>query len=203
MSATIEPRVERASPNEWLKRFEIFRERFRLGLIDEIRFKEITRAFQFKDDLGHIWMPGAASARWYRWDRKQWTAAAPPGQLTANDIPLAIAVAWGYRIPEPPAPYKNHVAPSPESNPPPPAHATVPPAPRGPLAPNPLAGIPPRPVEAPRVPPESRSAPGAPPSTLLPRVEPPPPPPGKRVLPTDLPERGNSRGRSKPTNLPR
>lgn len=206
MPATIEPCVERAAPDEWLERLQIFRERFRLGVIDEEKFKEITRAFQFKDDLGHIWMPGAASDQWYRWDRKQWTAAQPPGQLTANDIPLAIAVAWGYRVPEPAAPYKAHVAPGPD--------LPVPPAPLAsasqdrPLAPNPLAGIPPKIVEPPTAPPESRVAPSAPPSTLPPRAGSPPPPPppplpGKRALPTDLPERGRTRGRNKPTDLPR
>lgn len=151
---------EQATPAQWIERLEIFRERFRLGLIDEPKFKEISRAFQFKDDLGHIWMPGATSNQWYRWDRTQWSVAAPPAILRATEIPLAIAVAWNAQIPSPPAFDKTQIA--------------------------------------------ARVAPGAmpPPS----RVETPPAPPpssNKRARPTDVPERGRTRGSSKPTDLPR
>jgi len=54
MTEQTRARIERAAPAQWIERLEIFRERFRLGLINETRFNEIARAFQLKDDLGHI-----------------------------------------------------------------------------------------------------------------------------------------------------
>ena len=105
-----ETSVEQATPTEWIERLEIFRERFRLGLIDETQFKEIVRRFQFTDNLGHIWMPGATTKQWYRWDRTKWSVASPPAQLGASDIPLAISIAWG-QVPAPPGLSKTQLPP--------------------------------------------------------------------------------------------
>ncbi|MCI0476993.1 MAG: hypothetical protein L0Y55_12160, partial [Anaerolineales bacterium] len=72
-----------------------------------------ARAFQFNDDLGHIWMPGTTTNQWYRWDRSQWRVATPPSQLSAPAMPIAISFAWDQQVPAPPAPpapTKNQVA---------------------------------------------------------------------------------------------
>jgi hypothetical protein len=98
-----EPRSEQATPAQWIERLEIFRERFRLRLIDEAKFKDILHFFQFADDHGHLWAPGATSDRWYRWDRTQWTPAAPPAQLTAAEMPITISLAWRRSVSPPPA----------------------------------------------------------------------------------------------------
>lgn len=159
MTEPTEATVEQAAPAQWIERLEIFRERFRLRLIDEIKFKEILRSFQFSDNLGHIWMPGATTNQWYRWDRTQWSAAAPPAQLTASEIPIAISFAWTHQVPAPPPLTKTQVAAS----------------------------------ALPRGLPEAR-------------FEIPPAPPAgsqKRARPSDLPERGRTRGPSKPPDLPR
>lgn len=111
MTGTTETQVERATPAEWIARLEIFRERFRLGLMDANAFKNITRAFQFNDDLGHIWMPGATSNQWYRWDRTHWSAATPPAQLIASKIPASIALAWNRQVVAPIAIDSNPVRP--------------------------------------------------------------------------------------------
>lgn len=150
---------EQATPTQWIERLEIFRERFRLGLLDENKFKEIVRHFQFTDNLGHIWMAGATSNQWYIWDRTQWSVAAPPAQLAASAIPLAVAIAWGH--PVPPAP--------PLEKPPTPNAAA--------------------PIEIPPARVDTQPAPPARPSP--------------RARPTDVPERGRTRGASKPTDLPR
>jgi len=169
MTEQTRARIERAAPAQWIERLEIFRERFRLGLINETRFNEIARAFQLKDDLGHIWMPGATSNQWYRWDRTQWRVATPHSQLSASEMPIAISFAWDRPIPAPPAPpipTKNQVA------------LSVPPS-----------------VDAPPAPPipiKNQVALDAPPTRVP-----------TRPRPTDLPERGATRSRAKPTDLPR
>ena len=151
--------VEQATPAQWIERLEIFRERFRLGLINETQFKEISRAFQFTDNLGHLWMPGATTNQWYRWDRTKWSAVSPPAQLGASEMPLAISIAWG-QVPAPLGLTKTQVPSSP-------APIQTPPLPRVELAPEP----------------PTRS--------------------GNRARPSDVPERGRTRGPSKPTDLPR
>ena len=185
MTEETRTRIERAAPAQWIERLEIFRERFRLGLMDERRFNEIARAFQLKDDLGHIWMPGATSNQWYRWDRTQWRVATPPSQLSASEMPIAISFAWDRQVPAP-----SHAEPSP-------APPSVMPPPRVETPPAPPRAMPP-----PRVEPSP-----APPSVMPPsRVETPPTPPARvqtRPRPTDLPERGATSGRAKPTDLPR
>jgi len=125
--------AEQATPAQWIERLEIFRERFRLGLLNESQFKEISSAFQFTDTLGHLWMPGATTNQWYRWDRTKWSAASPPAQLGASNLPLAISISWG-KIPAPPALSQTQVPPStaPIQTPPPPRVQTPTAPPRRP-----------------------------------------------------------------------
>lgn len=193
--------MEHATPAQWIERLEIFRERFRLGLIDESKFKAILKAFQFSDGVGHIWMPGATSNQWYRWDRTRWTSAMPPPQLTASNIPEAIAMAWNRRVVSPIA---------------------IEPSPAQPKLPRGIEQSHPVPMDA---------TPAAPPPTMLRAICPhcgesyiapakfcpncgnlitgervassPASVPKKPARPTDLPERGVRRKPSKPTDLPR
>jgi hypothetical protein len=154
MTEETRTRIERAAPAQWIERLEIFRERFRLGLMDERRFNEIARAFQLKDDLGHIWMPGATSNQWYRWDRTQWRVATPPSQLSASEMPIAISFAWDRQVP---APSRVETPPAPPSVMPPPRVETPPappsamPPPRVEIPPAPPARVPtrPRPTDLP------------------------------------------------------
>ncbi|MBI4789243.1 MAG: hypothetical protein HY782_19595 [Chloroflexi bacterium] len=199
MAEQAEARVERATPAEWSERLEIFRERFRLQLIDESKFDEVMRAFQFTDDLGHTWMPGATTKRWYRWDRKRWTAAPPPQQLTSANMPTALALAWDRQIAAPIA-----IDTKPDQ------------AAAAPVRPEPprVEGIPPPAYSAPEPPPPPALTRATcphcgesyiPPARFCPNCA--EPLTGERKAkpgrPTDLPERGTTRSRPKPTDLPK
>ena len=200
MTETIDTQVERATPAEWIARFEIFRERFRLGLIDANAFKNVTRAFQFTDDLGHIWMPGATSNQWYRWDRTRWSVAAPPAQLGATAMPVAMTLAWN----------RGAIL-APSSADAPRVQVEVPPQPSEPpraetkpamIEPAPAIPTPPATPLARQACPHCRQTYIAP-ARFCPNCGEPLTSDRKSRRPTDLPERGVTRGRPKPTDLPR
>jgi len=79
---------ENATPQQLLERLDILRERFRMGVMSVADFNTAIRAFQFKDDIGHLWAPGATSDQWYRWDLDQWTPAEPPRTLLVSQSPV-------------------------------------------------------------------------------------------------------------------
>ncbi|MBI3914660.1 MAG: hypothetical protein HY327_10815 [Chloroflexi bacterium] len=80
---------ERMTPDQLIRRLDTFRERLKYGLMTANEFKEALRLFQFSDDVGHLWAPGATSNQWYRWDRTHWTAAPPPPLLNVPTMPAA------------------------------------------------------------------------------------------------------------------
>ena len=200
MAERTEAQVERGTPAQWIERLEIFRERFRLGVIDETKFDEVMRAFQFTDDLGHIWMPGATSNQWYRWDRKRWTAARPPQQLASSKMPSVLVLAWNPKF----------VAPIEIDKPP--DQAAAAPFRTAPLRMEPERAPVAPPSSAPTAPPLARSTcphcgeSYIPPARFCPNCAQPLTAQAnekKSRRPTDLPERGATRGRAKPTDLPR
>ncbi len=89
-----EPIQEKATPQQLIERLNQIRERYRYGMITPTQFKDILAVFQFVDEAGHLWAPGAASNHWYRWDRTQWTQAEPPGSLSLAHAGLSDTPAW-------------------------------------------------------------------------------------------------------------
>lgn len=218
MTEQTRAQMEQTTPAQWLERLEIFRERFRLGLIDESKFKEILKSFQFSDGMGHIWMPGATSNQWYRWDRTKWTSAPPPQQLAASNIPVAIALAWNPQVvapielnatqipaeivraaPEPPRVVRDAGTSVPTNTPPPPMPTPV--APPPPPPPAMTAPPPPSPMTRATCPHCGQMY--IAPARFCPNCGEPLTSEKKSRRPTDLPERGVTRGRPKPTDLPR
>lgn len=203
--AASERRVERATSAQWIERLDLFRERFRVGLMEERAFKEVVRVFQFTDDVGHIWMPGATTNQWYRWDWNQWTPNPPPPLLMASNIPVSIAFTWNRELV---APIEMESGPS-ESEPTPtltqPPQAEIQPTPVGPASSSP-------PPVAQRTCPhcgvacfaEARFCPMCGQSLVPPAATPPPLPAQQKPtsLP-DLPGRDLPPKPSKPTSLPR
>lgn len=237
MAEQMEARIERATPAQWIERLEIFRERFRLGLMDTNAFNDIIRCFQFTDDVGHVWMPGATSNQWYRWDRTRWTSALPPQRLAASNIPIALALTWNRDLVAPIAMNANlgqGINVPTQTEPPrvrsdvrvsaPIAKETNRGQDRAPIQmETPSLEINPAPVE-PAPPPAATPAltratcPHCGQAYIAPAkfcpncgnlltgervVSPPTSVPKKPARPTDLPERGTTRSRSKPTDLPR
>ena len=79
---------ETATPAELLKRLDILRERLRLQLMSVADFNTAIKAFQFTDEVGHLWAPGATTSKWYRWDASYWTQAPPPATLRVPQAPV-------------------------------------------------------------------------------------------------------------------
>jgi hypothetical protein len=79
---------ESVAPEVLTERLDIIRERFRTGLLTAADFNAALKAFQFNDELGHLWSPGATTGKWYRWDGDEWTAAAPPSRLKVSQSPI-------------------------------------------------------------------------------------------------------------------
>src|SRR5438067_7012020 len=78
-----------ATPKQIIARLDILRERYRVGFFTAADFNATLKAFQFRDDVGHLWAPGATSNQWYRWDMDHWTAATPPARL---NVPQAVVM---------------------------------------------------------------------------------------------------------------
>lgn len=81
---------ERATPAQLTERLGMIQERVRLGVMPPPAFDEALKLFQFTDDVGHLWAPGVASGRWYRWDRTQWTPADPPAALNVPNLLMTL-----------------------------------------------------------------------------------------------------------------
>ena len=88
--------TETAAPEQLMQALEIFRQRYQQGLMTAREFREMLNLFQFTDEVGHLWSPGANTGQWYRWDRSQWTAAAPPARLK---VPPALSASPRVQIP--------------------------------------------------------------------------------------------------------
>ena len=95
--------TETAAPEQLMQALEIFRQRYQQGLMTAREFREMLNLFQFTDEVGHLWSPGANTGQWYRWDRSQWTAAAPPARLKVSS---ALSASPHVQIPpaQPPPP---------------------------------------------------------------------------------------------------
>ena len=59
---------ETVSSEVLLQRLEMLRERLRTGVMSVGDFNAAIKAFQFRDEIGHLWAPGATSGLWYRLD---------------------------------------------------------------------------------------------------------------------------------------
>ena len=100
--------TETAAPEQLMQALEIFRQRYQQGLMTAREFREMLNLFQFTDEVGHLWSPGANTGQWYRWDRSQWTAAAPPARLKVSS---ALSASPHVQIPpaQPPPPVQSPV----------------------------------------------------------------------------------------------
>src|ERR1700674_5702613 len=81
-------------PEELVRRIEELRARYQKGAMASESFNAMLKAFQFNDDVGHLWTVGANSGQWYRWDRTQWTAAPPPPSLMLASPVFQNSAAW-------------------------------------------------------------------------------------------------------------
>jgi hypothetical protein len=79
---------ETVTPDVLVKRLDMLRESLRTGMMSVGAFNTAIKAFQFKDEVGHLWAPGATTSQWYRWDLDRWTAADPPAKLLVDQSPI-------------------------------------------------------------------------------------------------------------------
>ena len=79
---------ETVTPEVLVKRLDMLRESLRTGMMSVGAFNTAIKAFQFKDEIGHLWAPGATTGQWYRWDIDRWTAADPPARLQVDQSPI-------------------------------------------------------------------------------------------------------------------
>src|SRR5436190_4637624 len=80
--------------DELVRRMRQLRELHQSGAISAVDFNAFASAFQFTDDIGHLWTVGANSDQWYRWDRTEWTAAQPPTSLWVANADLQASSEW-------------------------------------------------------------------------------------------------------------
>ena len=78
-----------ASPATILEWFERVREQYRMGVLNAAVFNQLLTMFQFPDDAGTLWTPGARSSQWYRWDGSRWIPGDPPARLQVPPMDLA------------------------------------------------------------------------------------------------------------------
>jgi RNA polymerase subunit RPABC4/transcription elongation factor Spt4 len=111
MPAPPEPVYDKATPEELLRRLDIVRDRYLLGMMTATEFNGVLKEFQFTDERGVIWTPGATTSQWYCWDREQWVQAAPPAILNLPSLPAmfipveppaAVPDVWPQEIKPPP-----------------------------------------------------------------------------------------------------
>jgi hypothetical protein len=90
------PEIVRESfaPEELIRRLEELRQRYSQGALTAAQFNDVLSMFQFNDEFGHLWTPGARTSGWYRWDRTQWTAAEPPRSLALANPRVTGSAAW-------------------------------------------------------------------------------------------------------------
>jgi len=82
------------TPEELGVRLDQLRRWYQQGALGAAEFNATLSVFQFNDDVGHLWAPGANSGQWYRWDRTQWTQAQPPAALMLANAALESSAAW-------------------------------------------------------------------------------------------------------------
>jgi RNA polymerase subunit RPABC4/transcription elongation factor Spt4 len=98
---------QRVTPERVMRALAMFRARYDHGLIPVAEFKLLVASFQFVDELGRYWSPGANSGRWYHWDRTAWAADEPPATLLVGDLPFTHTAEWVSTqdpVPAPPVP---------------------------------------------------------------------------------------------------
>lgn len=83
--------VPTSSPAKILERFEEIRERYRMGLIDPLTFNQLLKFFQFRDEAGSLWTPGARTNKWYRREGARWVEKTPPALLLLPQLPVDFA----------------------------------------------------------------------------------------------------------------
>lgn len=86
--------LDRATPEQVLKRLAALREQHAHGLMTTALFRELLTWFRFTDDSGQLWAPGANTNQWYRWTGAQWTPDEPPAALNLPSLPPSVEAAW-------------------------------------------------------------------------------------------------------------
>lgn len=85
---------DRFTPEQLAERLLELRRRYQNGALDAAQFNAALAVFQFNDEVGHLWAPGANTGQWYRWDRSEWTPDQPPQALTMTHAQLETSAAW-------------------------------------------------------------------------------------------------------------
>jgi hypothetical protein len=86
-----EPRsypADSVGPDEIMRRLQMITSRYRAGDLTSADFNTLIRPFQFQDDFGQEWAPGALSGKWYRWEQDQWVEAPAPTRLSIPQAPV-------------------------------------------------------------------------------------------------------------------
>ncbi|RXZ42044.1 zinc ribbon domain-containing protein [Crenobacter cavernae] len=81
-----------ATPATILDRLDLMCDQYRMGVMDAESFNEALKLFQFRDDGGVLWTPGAQTSRWYRWDGRRWVPGSPPERLQIPPMPLSLGI---------------------------------------------------------------------------------------------------------------
>jgi len=87
---------ETATPQSLIRRLEILKNDYRHGGMSAADFNRMLSVFQFKDDEGYIWSPGAQTNQWYRWDGKSWQPLQPPRHLYVPNDPFTSSPQWEF-----------------------------------------------------------------------------------------------------------
>jgi hypothetical protein len=82
------------TPQELMARVEALRRLHDRGAMSAAQFNDFLAAFRFNDEIGHLWMPGANSGKWYRWDRTGWTQSEPPQALMLVNEGMQHSAEW-------------------------------------------------------------------------------------------------------------
>ena len=80
-----------STPEKILQRLDIIREQYRMGLMDPASFNAVLKDFQFRDEAGALWTPGARTNRWYRREGAEWVPGNPPTRLLLPKLSLELS----------------------------------------------------------------------------------------------------------------
>jgi hypothetical protein len=87
---------EKATPQSLVRRLAILQSDYRHGGMSAADFNRMLSVFQFKDEEGYIWSPGARTSQWYRWDGKNWQPLQPPRYLYVPNDPFTESPQWEF-----------------------------------------------------------------------------------------------------------
>ena len=87
---------EKATPQSLIRRLAILQNDYRNRGMTAADFNKMLSVFQFKDDAGNLWAPGAQTNQWYRWNGKDWQPGQPPGYLHVPNDPFTESPQWEF-----------------------------------------------------------------------------------------------------------